>query len=471
MTTDPSILHPILYAGLGGTLLALIVATISNRWSLRIFFLLALRLAIGWHFLFEGLHKIHSHEVGLTETNRPFSSEIYFKVAPGPLGAQMRKQFDDPSIVIESIVKPAESFTAEAFAKLSLIEQAKACPAPVAAELDPLLSATEEAIKTEAEADLKAADAAEAKAIKAADEAEAKALKDADGSNTDAAQRPMLPPVPLLAPTAPDLSSSKTEAEAARNKAKADADDARRKAKADAETSRKDARKRAESFKDLAARDLTAAKAKYARWVYGAEGRNTKVKFISGDAALTAPQRLAHLEWLRQEAKSAEDRQSTGLGNGYGIDSKKAAEIRTDLIAAESDLARDASAFVTELKKDLTGGTAAVEPARTSLGQRLDIVTMWFLVVVGGFLLAGLFTRVACVLGAGFLVMTYLAHPPFPWYPSPPNTEGNPVFINKNVIECLALLALASMPTGRWMGLDALIRRMFGSRRSANPAI
>ena len=32
------------------------------------------------------------------------------------------------------------------------------------------------------------------------------------------------------------------------------------------------------------------------------------------------------------------------------------------------------------------------------------------------------------------------------------------MFINKNVIECLALLALASMPTGRWMGLDALIQ-------------
>ena len=68
---------------------------------------------------------------------------------------------------------------------------------------------------------------------------------------------------------------------------------------------------------------------------------------------------------------------------------------------------------------------------------------MWFLVAVGACLMAGLFTRLACLLGAGFLVMTYLAYPPFPWYPLPPNTEGNPVFINKNVIEALALLALA----------------------------
>ena len=87
--------------------------------------------------------------------------------------------------------------------------------------------------------------------------------------------------------------------------------------------------------------------------------------------------------------------------------------------------------------------------------------------------MAGLFTRVACVLAAGFLVMTYLAHPPFPWYPLPPNTEGNPVFINKNVIEALALLALACYPTGRWLGLDAIVLRplcKFKDKTDAPPA-
>ena len=94
---------------------------------------------------------------------------------------------------------------------------------------------------------------------------------------------------------------------------------------------------------------------------------------------------------------------------------------------------------------------------------------MWFLVAVGVCLMAGLFTRAACVLGAGFLVMTYLAHPPFPWYPLPPNTEGNPVFVNKNVIEALALLALASYPTGRWLGLDALVLRPFCKYKGEAP--
>ncbi|HEY3787800.1 MAG TPA: hypothetical protein VGL71_03050, partial [Urbifossiella sp.] len=102
------VLMPILYAGLGGTALALIVATGQQKWSLRVFFLLALRLAIGWHFLFEGLHKIHSYYAGPGEYNRVFSSEIYFKVAPGPLGPYMRKQFEDTEAAINAKVKASQ---------------------------------------------------------------------------------------------------------------------------------------------------------------------------------------------------------------------------------------------------------------------------------------------------------------------------------------------------------------------------
>ena len=53
------------------------------------FFLILLRLAIGWHFFFEGYHKIHSDEIGPTETSKPFSSEMYFREATGPLGPLM----------------------------------------------------------------------------------------------------------------------------------------------------------------------------------------------------------------------------------------------------------------------------------------------------------------------------------------------------------------------------------------------
>ncbi|MBA4065260.1 MAG: hypothetical protein C0501_16415 [Isosphaera sp.] len=449
MSTSPLPLA-VLYSGLAGTVLALIVATAQQRWQPRVFFLLALRLAIGWHFLFEGLHKIHSHRVGPTETSKPFTSEPYMRVAPGPIGGLMRRQFEDPEAVIAAKVRRPQDLTpegfralpaekqVEGFRALPAEKQAEACPPAVAEQLGKMEEAARKAVKAEAEAEARAATAAEEKAVKEANEAEAKALKD-----------------PKADPA----------------KVKADADKARAKAKADADKARADAAKKGESFEAVGHDLVTAARASYARWVYGVDARDAKVKFIAQEVPLTAPQRLAHLDWLREQLKAAEGRQSPGLGNGYGIDQKRAAEVRMDLLTAESDLARDANAFVAELRTGLNGGKAPEdEKPPPSAGQRMDRVTMWFLVVVGACLLAGLFTPVACVLGAGFLVTTYLLHPPFPWYPLPPNTEGNPLFVNKNVIECLALLVVATFPTGRWMGLDALLCRCVRGRREVPAA-
>src|SRR5438105_3739120 len=58
-------------------------------------FLVLLRLAIGWHFAVEGWHKVHSQLIGEAETNRVFSSEGFFREAPGPLARAMRWQLGD----------------------------------------------------------------------------------------------------------------------------------------------------------------------------------------------------------------------------------------------------------------------------------------------------------------------------------------------------------------------------------------
>jgi uncharacterized membrane protein YphA (DoxX/SURF4 family) len=69
-----------------------------NIWAC--FFLVALRLAIGWHFFIEGLHKIHTHQVGLTATNTPWTSEGFFRAGYGPLApfAKHLLQFEDRSV-------------------------------------------------------------------------------------------------------------------------------------------------------------------------------------------------------------------------------------------------------------------------------------------------------------------------------------------------------------------------------------
>ncbi|MFM8275253.1 MAG: hypothetical protein ACKODX_23370 [Gemmata sp.] len=428
-------LAAVVYAGLAGTLLALVVAAATNRWSPRVFLLLALRLAIGWHFMFEGFHKIHSHSVGPTDTNRPFSSEPYFKVAPGPLGERMRKGFSDPTADITAKVKAAKDITPADFKKMKAEQQAAECPEAVAKQLDALSEQARGLAKAEAEADIRAATADEEKAIKAAAAAEA-----------------VLARVPFA-------TSAKTEA-----------DKARAKVRADAEKARAEGQKRLGSCDKAGDEMVAAARAAYARWVYGVDVRPAKVKFITGDVLLTGPQRLEHLAWVKEQAKEVAEPSSLGLGNGTGTDSKRVAEFRTAAQAAEADLARDANDFVDELKKGLGSKPDAAAKPEPSAGQRMDKFTMWFLVVVGAFLMFGLFTRVSCLLAAGFLVMTYLAHPAVPWYPLPPNTEGNPVFINKDVIEALALLALATFPTGRWLGLDAIVLRPL-CKHKGEPAV
>jgi uncharacterized membrane protein YphA (DoxX/SURF4 family) len=94
----------------------------------------------------------------------------------------------------------------------------------------------------------------------------------------------------------------------------------------------------------------------------------------------------------------------------------------------------------------------------------MDWATRWGLLIVGGCLLIGLFTRLACLGCVFFLVTEYLLNSPFPWLPVSPKAEGNYLFINKNVIELIALLVLATLPTGRWFGLDAILSRIWPFR-------
>ncbi len=103
------------------------------------------------------------------------------------------------------------------------------------------------------------------------------------------------------------------------------------------------------------------------------------------------------------------------------------------------------------------------DPIPTPLAQwnTLDwanrLVT-YSLIGIGGCLLLGLFSRLSALAGAGLVLSFYLAMPALPWYPENPKAEGHYLFINKNIIEMFALLALASLPTGKWLGLDGLLR-------------
>ncbi len=367
-TMNPLVPAAVLYAGLAGVLLALIVSTAHNKWQLRVFVLLALRLAIGWHFLFEGLHKVQSTYVGPTDTNKVFTSEPYFAVAEGPFGEALRKEYlGDPARTYTEWLEQKEPMTAAEFEKLPVERQAEYCPAIVAGDLNA-------------------------------------AMTQPDGTSK----------------TLPDA--------------------------------------------------VQILKAKYARWVYGVDRRDTKVTHLTGsEGALqaSAPERLHYIALLQTELSEFQARQKYSLGQGNGLEMTRAKKAQTDLQAAQTELAADCKAFVKELKTG-AGVDAKDEIAEKPILQ-IDRLTRWAITAIGAGLLLGLFTRAWCIAGIGFLVMTYLSHPTVPWLSLPPGTEGNPLFINKNLIEALGLLVILAHPTGRWLGLDALIHRLVFPR-SPDPA-
>ncbi len=134
---------------------------------------------------------------------------------------------------------------------------------------------------------------------------------------------------------------------------------------------------------------------------------------------------------------------------------------------------------VTGWTTELRGKWAQVvtEEQRTQHGwppappkSELDLVNKtvsWGLTLFGACLILGLFTPVAALGGAALLALFYISNPPWPGLPEPPQSEGHYLFVNKNLIELFACLALAATPNGLWIGLDALLFGWIGRRRDA----
>jgi uncharacterized membrane protein YphA (DoxX/SURF4 family) len=127
----------------------------------------------------------------------------------------------------------------------------------------------------------------------------------------------------------------------------------------------------------------------------------------------------------------------------------------------EKSLKDDAMKLLT--REQLARGPAPRE--KTPLTQASDMA-MWGLLILGPLLLLGLCTRLAAVGGAAMLLSFYLVVPPWPGVPQPPGPEHS-FIVNKNLIEVIALLAIAFMPTGSWFGLDGVFRWIFRRGKKA----
>jgi uncharacterized membrane protein YphA (DoxX/SURF4 family) len=88
----------------------------------------------------------------------------------------------------------------------------------------------------------------------------------------------------------------------------------------------------------------------------------------------------------------------------------------------------------------------------------VDMLTITGLAGLGILLIVGLFSRFAALSAAFMVFGFYMAMPPLPGLPEAPGPEHS-FIVNKNLVEVMALLALAAVPTGQWFGIDSLLSR------------
>ena len=103
--------------------------------------------------------------------------------------------------------------------------------------------------------------------------------------------------------------------------------------------------------------------------------------------------------------------------------------------------------------------------ANPSMVHTVDLVVPIGLLVVGLSLMLGLFTQIGCAGAMLFLATFYLSQPPFSGMPQA-GAEGAYLFVNKNLIELIAVLTIMTFRTGVIAGLDQLwiARRAVPSR-------
>ena len=120
------------------------------------------------------------------------------------------------------------------------------------------------------------------------------------------------------------------------------------------------------------------------------------------------------------------------------------------------------------------GGLVAVErrpaengdlPRAWTRTDLLNYAVKYALTAIGLCLVLGFCTRLAALGGAGFLVSVLLTQPPWPTiYPPAPEVVGHALLIDKNFVEMIAALLLATTAVGRWGGLDYFLYHWFGRR-------
>lgn len=107
-------------------------------------------------------------------------------------------------------------------------------------------------------------------------------------------------------------------------------------------------------------------------------------------------------------------------------------------------------------------------PVAPSQMQLLDLSVTLGLTAIGFCMMVGFCNRLACLGGIAFLINVIMTTWPVPGvHPPLPSAVGNFLFVSKDAIELIACLFLASIPAGRWGGLDYFLWNYGGKQLCA----
>jgi uncharacterized membrane protein YphA (DoxX/SURF4 family) len=145
------------------------------------------------------------------------------------------------------------------------------------------------------------------------------------------------------------------------------------------------------------------------------------------------------------------DRDASSVSAAFSRERLDADRKKLDLMAAEllalvneplSQLAYEAQGIAT-----VTQLGAGPIPAPDPVTKWIDFTMQWMLAAIGLCLMLGVFTRTAAVAAAAQLAMFYFASPPWPGLPAAA-MGGHYMYVDRNLIEMIAALVIATTATG-----------------------
>jgi thiosulfate dehydrogenase [quinone] large subunit len=95
--------------------------------------------------------------------------------------------------------------------------------------------------------------------------------------------------------------------------------------------------------------------------------------------------------------------------------------------------------------------------ANASMLKVVDFCNEWGLVLIGIGLILGFLTNISTIAGIFLLALYYLAQPPLIGVAAPLSVEGSYLFVNKILVELIAMAVLLVFPTGIHIGIDRFV--------------